>query len=256
MAAKLLKLLQRASNGAAPTRWPRASRRGCHERVRADRRRSRVADLADADERADRRLRRARIREATPLPSAAMEPRRSSAAAASAAIIWSPSEAGAIAGVLPLTDVHSPLFGRALVSTGFGDRRRHPRRRRARRRGAGRAPPGELAERLGCPSLELRGGAVPDGLAGARRRLCRLRPRPAAATTRRTCSPIPRKQRAEVRRALGLRARRSRSARDGADRAAHYPRLCGERAQSRHAGLPARACSMRCSTRSATMPTS
>jgi FemAB-related protein (PEP-CTERM system-associated) len=69
---------------------------------------------------------------------------------------------GALAGCLPLTDVRSILFGRALVSTGFGT-------------GGGAIADGEaaesellraaaeLADRLGCPALELRGGRFPDG---------------------------------------------------------------------------------------------
>ena len=54
-------------------------------------------------------------------------------------------------------------------------RRRHPRRRRGGRRGAAPRPAWALAERLGCPTVELRGGPLPDGLDAQRRRLCRLR---------------------------------------------------------------------------------
>lgn len=56
---------------------------------------------------------------------------------------------GQIAGVLPLTEIHSPLFGRALVSAGFGvgggvlGDGVEPLARAAWR----------LAERLSCPSL-------------------------------------------------------------------------------------------------------
>jgi CelD/BcsL family acetyltransferase involved in cellulose biosynthesis len=64
---------------------------------------------------------------------------------------------GAIAGMLPLTEIASPLFGRALVSAGFGvaggilvDR------------DAAVAPLAEaawaLAAGLKCPSVDLRGG--------------------------------------------------------------------------------------------------
>lgn len=69
---------------------------------------------------------------------------------------------GAIAGVLPLTELRSPLFGSALVSAGFGtdggimvD--------------AAEAVPAlasaawALAGELGIGSVELRGGPVPDG---------------------------------------------------------------------------------------------
>ncbi|MET1113184.1 MAG: FemAB family XrtA/PEP-CTERM system-associated protein [Allosphingosinicella sp.] len=67
---------------------------------------------------------------------------------------------GALAGCLPLTDVRSALFGRALVSAGFGtgggviadD---------AAAEGALLAAAAGLADRLGCPALELRGGPFP-----------------------------------------------------------------------------------------------
>ena len=103
---------------------------------------------------------------------------------------------GSLAGMLPLTEMRSALFGRALVSTGFGV-------------GGGvlgdaveplASGAWELAQRLGCPSVELRGGPVPDGWSvddttylGFVRDLA---DDPLAA--------IPRKQRAEVRRSLTL----------------------------------------------------
>ena len=104
---------------------------------------------------------------------------------------------GAIAGVLPITQMRSALFGRALVSTGFGV-------------GGGvlgdaveplAAAARELADRLGCPSVELRGGPAPPGWAvddatyvGFGRDL--------AVDDDAELLAIPRKQRAEVRRAL------------------------------------------------------
>ena len=105
---------------------------------------------------------------------------------------------GSIAGILPLTDIRSPLFGRALVSTGFGvaggvlgDA--------VEELASGAA---DLARRLGCPSIELRGGAGPAGWTpdditylGFARAL--------AADDDAELLAIPRKQRAEVRRALG-----------------------------------------------------
>lgn len=127
----------------------------------------------------------------------------------------------AIKGLLPLTEVHSPLFGRALVSVGFA---------------VGGGPIGDdqetvdalaaaawtLAERLSCPSLELRGGEQPSGdgwhveegsYAGF--------VRPLAADDEAELLAIPRKQRAEVRRAQGF----DLSVRTGStaqDRAEHY----------------------------------
>lgn len=105
----------------------------------------------------------------------------------------------AIVGVLPLTEMRSPLFGRALVSAGFavdggvlGDAVVEPLA----------AASWALAQRIGCPSVELRGGAVPagwdsdpDSYLGFARDL--------AADDDAELLAIPRKQRAEVRRALG-----------------------------------------------------
>ena len=127
---------------------------------------------------------------------------------------------GSLAGLLPLTEVHSPLFGRALVSTGFavdgGILADHA--------AAGSAlaqAMGELAERLSCPTLELRGGADPDAgwhedtatYLGFARAL--------AADDEAELKAIPRKQRAEVRKALD----NDLAVETGAycvDRAAHY----------------------------------
>ncbi len=108
-------------------------------------------------------------------------------------------QGGAIVGVLPLTEMRSPLFGRALVSAGFavdggvlGDAVVEPLA----------AAAWALAQRIGCPSVELRGGAVPagwdsdsDSYLGFAREL--------AADDDAELLAIPRKQRAEVRRALG-----------------------------------------------------
>ena len=109
-----------------------------------------------------------------------------------------------VTGLMPLTEIHSPLFGRALVSVGFA---------------VGGGPIGDdrstidaladagwsLAGRLCCPTLELRGRALPSGpawqveqgtYAGFKR--------PLAADDEAELLAIPRKQRAEVRRALGF----------------------------------------------------
>lgn len=72
------------------------------------------------------------------------------------------NRAGVVTGCLPLTEVRSPLFGNALVSAGFG---------------TGGGPLADdaaiadalvregwaLAQRLTCRSMELRGGAIPQG---------------------------------------------------------------------------------------------
>ncbi|MFY8194320.1 FemAB family XrtA/PEP-CTERM system-associated protein [Novosphingobium sp. B1] len=125
---------------------------------------------------------------------------------------------GHIGAVLPLHEVHSPLFGRALVSTGFGV-------------GGGTvgtadaqlfAAAQELAKRLNCPSVELRGGHLPagdgwhvktDSHAGFVTKL--------AADDEAQLLAIPRKQRAEVRRGLG-HGMKVCTGRSAEDRAMHY----------------------------------
>jgi FemAB-related protein (PEP-CTERM system-associated) len=108
---------------------------------------------------------------------------------------------GVIAGVLPLTEIRSMLFGRAMVSAGFAV-------------DGGILADSEiaaialaetavaLAKDAGCPSIEMRGGAAPaswpldtDSYVGFSRAL--------AADDEAELLAIPRKQRAEVRRALG-----------------------------------------------------
>ncbi|HYJ82797.1 MAG TPA: FemAB family XrtA/PEP-CTERM system-associated protein [Allosphingosinicella sp.] len=71
---------------------------------------------------------------------------------------------GALAGCLPLTDVRSALFGRALVSTGFGTGGGVIADDRAAEAALLGAAAG-LADRLGCPALELRGGRFPEDYA-------------------------------------------------------------------------------------------
>lgn len=115
------------------------------------------------------------------------------------------AEAGdhAIAAVLPMTEVGSPLFGRALVSSGFAV-------------GGGVLSDSEtlsaklvahavdLAAALKCPTVELRGGAYPTTgwhidettYVGFARDL--------ASNDEAELLAIPRKQRAEVRKALGF----------------------------------------------------
>lgn len=131
---------------------------------------------------------------------------------------------GAIRGLLPLTEMHSPLFGRALVSAGFavgggpiGDD--------AEAIDALAAAAWSLAERLSCPSIELRGGERPSGegwqveegtYAGFER--------PLAHDDEAELLAIPRKQRAEVRRAqtFDLAISTGTGERDRADHYAVY----------------------------------
>ena len=106
---------------------------------------------------------------------------------------------GAIAGVLPLTAMRSPIAGRALVSVGFGvDGGVLGDAVEPLTAGAW-----DLARRIGCPGVELRGGVAPAGwhvddttYLGFARGL--------AADDEAELLAIPRKQRAEVRRALGF----------------------------------------------------
>src|SRR3546814_5109478 len=67
--------------------------------------------------------------------------------------------AGTVAGALPLIEIRSRLFGRAMVSSGFavgGGILAHSRKAVSELAAAGWA----LAIEKGCPSLELRGGPV------------------------------------------------------------------------------------------------
>lgn len=127
--------------------------------------------------------------------------------------------AGQIVGILPLHHVRSPLFGQALVASGFAV-------------GGGLLADNadiaavladaaiDLAGSLGVPSIELRGGPLPDGwhveadvYAGFARDLARDEEAELLA--------IPRKQRAEVRKALGSDLKVTVGA-DEAHRADHY----------------------------------
>ena len=135
---------------------------------------------------------------------------------------------GAIAGLLPLTLVHSPLFGRALVSSGFavggGILADSPRIAAALA-----AEMVALAARWSAPTAELRGGVLPrETGAGhgwhvkADTYLGFTRDLPADAEA--IMNAIPRKQRAELRKGLanGLSVRIGRDARDRADHYAVY----------------------------------
>ena len=76
----------------------------------------------------------------------------------------------AIVGALPLTAVHSPLFGRALVSSAFAVGGGVL----ADDEGVAKALVDEavaMAERLTCPTLELRGGMMAVGRLPMTRRL-------------------------------------------------------------------------------------
>ncbi len=110
---------------------------------------------------------------------------------------------GSIAAVLPLMEVGSPLFGRALVSSGFAV-------------GGGILSDSAalvaklsddaiaLAAKLNCPTVELRGGMFPEtGWHGDDTTYVGFA-RDLASDDEAELLAIPRKQRAEVRKALGF----------------------------------------------------
>jgi FemAB-related protein (PEP-CTERM system-associated) len=110
-----------------------------------------------------------------------------------------------ILGLLPLNIVHSPLFGRALVSVAFAVD------------GAAYL----LAERRCCPTVELRGGVEP-GIGWTLRRDAYLGfARPLAASDEEELLAIPKRHRAEVRKALDARLDIS-VGREERHRAIHY----------------------------------
>lgn len=126
-----------------------------------------------------------------------------------------------IVGVLPLTVVHSPLFGRALVSSAFAV-------------GGGALADDDaiakalideavaMAERLTCPTVELRGGMMSARAGWHHDETTYLGfVRDLAADDEAELLAIPRKQRAEVRRALGFELT-VETGTSAADRAAHY----------------------------------
>ncbi|MDN3645282.1 FemAB family PEP-CTERM system-associated protein [Pontixanthobacter aestiaquae] len=126
---------------------------------------------------------------------------------------------GNVTGWLPLSEVHSPIFGRALVSSGFavggGPLASNARTAEYLCRSAE-----ELALRMSCPTIELRGGNAPeawqhcqDSHAGFVTDL--------AEDDEQQLLAVPRKQRAEIRKSLKLDLEVS-VGRDEADRAAHY----------------------------------
>jgi len=111
-------------------------------------------------------------------------------------------ENGTIKGVLPLTHIRSRLFGDALVSSGFavdGGVLAHDDHTTA----ALITRAWELAEQLGCPTLELRGGPIPDHGWHVDEETYIGFARPLADDDEAELKAIPRKQRAEVRKALG-----------------------------------------------------
>lgn len=127
---------------------------------------------------------------------------------------------GMLCGILPLTEVHSPLFGRALVSSGFAV-------------GGGVLADATavaeqltetaltLAKTLKCPTMELRGGVMPGSGWHHDSETYLGFVRDLAADDDAELLAIPRKQRAEVRKSLGFDLS-VETGKSKADRDAHY----------------------------------
>lgn len=126
---------------------------------------------------------------------------------------------GAITGWLPLTKVRSALFGKALVSSGFGvdggicamsDTAAHTLSQMAE----------DIAQRGGFSGIELRGGPIPDSWDTWDDKHCGFE-RPLADSDAAELTAIPRKARAEVRKGLAF-GHRITTGRAPSDLAAHY----------------------------------
>ncbi len=129
---------------------------------------------------------------------------------------------GGICAYLPLNEVHSPIFGRLLVSTGFAVGGGLLAAEDADI-GAIFAAVEELARRRSCPTIELRGGALPE--AGDQWTLksdahCGFVAE-LAADDEAQLKWITRRQRAEVRKGLAIDFAIETGCSDR-DRAAHY----------------------------------
>jgi len=109
--------------------------------------------------------------------------------------------AGQIAAILPFHLVHSPLFGRALVSSGFavGGGILSDSSAATRRLAAAIC---NLAEQWSCPTVELRGGSLPGGTWIEKRDAHANFLKPLQADDETELLAIPRKQRAEIRKGL------------------------------------------------------
>jgi FemAB-related protein (PEP-CTERM system-associated) len=126
---------------------------------------------------------------------------------------------GVVTGWLPLTEVRSALFGKVLVSSGFGV-------------GGGILAEDETAVRAlaecaqdyavrgGFSGIELRGGGIPQGWDAWDDKHCGFE-RPLAADDEAELTAIPRKARAEVRKGLSF-GHRVTIGRGASDLASHY----------------------------------
>jgi FemAB-related protein (PEP-CTERM system-associated) len=107
---------------------------------------------------------------------------------------------GDIVGMLPLTFIRSHLFGRALVSSGFAvDGGILASHRKASQALADAC--WAMAERLGCASVELRGGEVPSGWDSKADAYLGFS-RPLAVDDEAELKAVPKRHRAEIRKGL------------------------------------------------------
>lgn len=109
---------------------------------------------------------------------------------------------GVVTGWLPLTEVRSALFGKALVSSGFGVGGGIIATS-AEAAGALAAAVQDHAVRGGFSGIELRGGVIPEGWETSSEKHCGFE-RALAADDEAELLAIPRKARAEVRRGWAL----------------------------------------------------
>lgn len=126
---------------------------------------------------------------------------------------------GQVTGWLPLTEVRSVLFGKALVSSGFGVGGGIIAERRDAARALALAAE-DHAVRHGFAGIELRGGPIPEYWQAWDDKHCGFE-RPLAADDEAELVAIPRKARAEVRKGLSF-GHRVTIGRGRADLAAHY----------------------------------
>ena len=126
---------------------------------------------------------------------------------------------GTVTGWLPLTEVRSALFGKALVSSGFGVGGGILACGDEAARGLAEAAQGH-ALGGGFSGVELRGGVVPEGWDSWSDKHCGFE-RMLAADDEAELLAIPRKARAEVRKGLGF-GHRVTVGRGASDLAAHY----------------------------------
>ena len=129
---------------------------------------------------------------------------------------------GEIVAWLPLSEVHSPVFGRLLASSGFAVDGGLLASEGANCEAVFAAVE-ELAQRLSCPTIELRGGVLPQergGWALRRDAHCGFI-KPLAEDDEKQLLSLPKRQRAEVRKGLAnvLEVETGTTERE---RAAHY----------------------------------